>query len=255
MYDRFKASCAIVLIVFLLVPFATADIPKEQLGAIVAARSAEKEAFLAECPYIKLRNDLFARYVRDPEAVAGEGDVVVDASWIIVQSKQDDPVAVKMGAMLAQFMQEVMGLKLSVVESASTDASCGGLIDLLTQGGGQEGVPESFTVTVAPKNITVAGIDTPGLRDGVVRLIDLFGFRMAPFLQPQDITYTPRIPMRRSASVPGHDKTVLLGSNAVGVGGGELYSFSTSNAIPGVGGPARAGTIGVLGEGCESCNG
>jgi hypothetical protein len=232
MYYRFKGYCAVALTVSLLVSPATADITKEEYNAIVAARHAEKEALLAQCPYVKLRDDLFARYVLDPEAVANEGDVVVDASWAIVQPRPDNPVAVKMGAMLARFMQEVMELNVSVVGSVPAEASYGGLILLDTQGGGQEGISESFTVTVAPGRIRVAGIDTPGLRDGVVRLIDFFGFRMAPFLQPQDITYTPRIAMRRSASVPGHDKTVLLGSNAVGVGGGELYAYSTSDAIP-----------------------
>jgi hypothetical protein len=229
MYHRFKLGCIIAWAVFLFVPSATADIEKGDYGAIVAARNAEKEALLAECAYVKLRDELFARYVLDPEAVASQGDAVVDASWAIVQPKLEDPVAVKMSAMLARFMDEVMGLNLSVVERVPADASC---ILLETRGGGQEGVSESFTVTVASKKITVSGIDTAGLRDGVVRLIDLFGFRMAPFLQPQDITYTPRIPMRRSSSVPGYDKVVLLGSNAVSVGGGEVYGYSTSEAVP-----------------------
>ena len=116
----------------------------------MAARNAEKEALLAESPYVRLRDDLFARYVRDRKVVPNEGDVVVDASWVIVQPKLDDPVAVKMGAMLARFLQEVMGLELPVVKRASTDGATDGLILLKTQGGGQEGVSESFTVTVAP---------------------------------------------------------------------------------------------------------
>ncbi len=232
MHNRFKILWAIALGVSLFVSTALADISKADYGEIVAKRNAEKEALLAKSPYVTLRDDLFGRYVRDPAAQAGEGDVVVDASWVIVQSQSDDPVAVKAGMMLARFMQEVMGLELPVVANVPEGAAFSGLIVLDGRGGGQKGVPESFAVTVAPGKIRVAGIDTPGLRDGVVRLIDLFGFRMAPFLEPQDITYTPRIAMRRSASVPGYDMTVLLGGNAVGVGGGEVYAFSTSEAIP-----------------------
>jgi hypothetical protein len=232
MHHRFRIYCVTALIVSFFVLSATADIPKGEYAAIVAARYAEKEALLAESPYVRLRDDLFARYVRDRQVVPNERDVVVGPRWVIVQPKLDDLVAVKMGAMLARFLQEVMGLELAVVKEVPTDGATDGLILLKTQGGGQEGVSESFTVTVGPQRITVAGIDTPGLRDGVVRLIDLFGFRMAPFLEPQDITYTPRIAMRRSGSVPGYDKVVLLGSNSVGVGGGEVYAFSTSEAIP-----------------------
>jgi hypothetical protein len=225
---------------------AFADISKGDYGEIVAARSAERAATLAESPFMVLRDQLFGRYVLDPEAKAQEGDVVVGATWRIVQPNVDDPVAVKGGKMLAQFFSEVMGLTLPVVASAPESGGHGGVIRLDTQGGGKAGVPESFTVTVTAGDIRVAGIDTPGLRDGVVRLIDLFGFRMAPFLQPQDVTYTPRIPMRRSSSVPNYEMTVLLGGNAVGVGGGEVYAFSTSEAIPELAVRRKPGSIAGL---------
>ncbi len=229
---QFTLSRAVTLGALLLLPPAMADIAEADLGAIVAARNAEREALLAESPFLTLRDDLFGRYVRDPEAPTQEGDVIIDASWAILQPSPENPVAAKSATMLAQFFQTVMGLEIPVVATLEAGTTPGGVITLETQGGGQEGVKESFTVVVAPKKIRVAGIDTAGLRDGAVRLIDLFGFRMAPQLQPQDITYTPRIPMRRSASVPNYDMTILLGGNAVGVGGGELYSFSTSEAIP-----------------------
>ena len=205
-----------------------ADIDPAEYPEIVAKRNAEKEALLAESPYIALRDSLFARYVGDPEAAPEEGDAVVDTTWVIVQPDADEVVAVKMSAMLAAFLKEVMGLDVPVV----VDAPEGPRILLKSTGGGVTGVAESFTVTVKPDLITVAGTDTAGLRDGVVRLIDLFGFRMAPFLAPQETTYTPRIAMRRSGSVPTHDMVVLLGGNTVSVGGGELYAFSPSDAIP-----------------------
>ena len=107
MYGAFVACCAGALFVLLLVPSARADIAKGNYGAIVSARNAEKEALLAECPYVRLRDDLFARYVRDPGAVADEGDVVVDSSWVIVQPAPDDAVAVKMGAMLPELFPVV----------------------------------------------------------------------------------------------------------------------------------------------------
>lgn len=229
---RFKLVWGMSLIFLSLISAAMADISEEEYGQIVAKRNAEKEALLSKSPYVSLRDDLFGRYVRDPKEKARTGDVIVDDSWAIVQTQTDDPIAQKMGVMLARYMKEVMGIEIPILNSTPENSKYTGLISLVTQGGGRSGIAESFTVSVTSSLITVAGIDTAGLRDGVVRLIDLFGFRMAPFLEPQDITYTPRIPMRRSASVPSYDMTVLLGGNAVGVGGGEVYAFSTSEAIP-----------------------
>ena len=231
--QRFFTRPASAFLITTLVCFAAgADIEKGEYGRIVAERNAEKERFLAECPYIELRDELFARYVRDPGAVPVEGDVVVDGSWVIVQPHEDNAVAARMAGMLARFLDEVMELELPVVSEAPSGPAPGGVILLDTEGGGREGVSESFSIAVAPRKISVAGIDTAGLRDGVVHLIDLFGFRMSPFLAQQDITYTPRIAMRRSGSVPSLDMVVLLGSNAFGVGSQELYAYSQSDAIP-----------------------
>lgn len=205
-----------------------ADIAPEDYPRIVAERNAEKEALLAASPYIALRDELFARYVRDPEPEPREGDIIVDDTWVIVQPVGGDVVAAKMAGMLARFFREVFTLELPVV----ADPPAGPHILLKNSGGGKAEVPESFTITVKPNAITLAGVDTAGLRDGVVRLIDLFGFRMAPFLAPQEVTYTPRIAMRRSSSVPNYDMTILLGGNTVSVGGGELYAFSDSEVIP-----------------------
>ena len=222
------------LLLLLLIPslLAFADIAPEDYGAIVATRNAEKEALLATSPFLSMRDELFGRYVHDPEAAPVAGDVVLDEDWAIVQPLTDNPVAAKMATMLNRFLNEVMGIEVPIITQSDNPSTYSGIIELEASRGGKAGVAESFTVRVAPGRITVAGIDTAGLRDGVVRLIDLFGFRMAPHLTPRDVTYTPRIPMRRSASVPGHDMTVLLGGNAVGVGGGEVYAFSTSEAIP-----------------------
>ena len=232
MNTRILVFRAFLLGALILLPTAMADIAQGELGTIVVARNAEREALLAKSPFLKLRDELFGRYVRDPEAPILAGDVVVDGTWVIQQSDPENPVALKSATMLAQYFQSVMDLELPVVATIDAAANYGGVIVLESQGGGTTESEESFTVVVAPKMIRVAGVDTAGLRDGTVRLIDLFGFRMAPHLQPQDITYTPRIPMRRSASIPNYDMTVLMGSNAVGVGGGELYAFSTSEAIP-----------------------
>jgi hypothetical protein len=207
---------------------AFADIDPAEYPKIIAARNAENEALLAESPFIALRDSLFARYVRDPEAQPRDGDVAVDSNWTIVQPAADNPVAAKMAGMLAQYFKDVMAMELPVVG----EAPGGPHILLRTSGGGKEGVAGSFTVVAKPGLITVSGADTAGLRDGVVRLIDIFGFRMAPYVAPQDVTYTPRIAMRRSSGAPNHEMTLLLGGNTVSVGGGELYAFSSSDAIP-----------------------
>jgi hypothetical protein len=219
--------CSSLALLAFLTP-AFADIDPAEYSKIVAARNAEKEALLAESPFVAMRDSLFARYVRDPEAKAAEGDVAVDATWTIVQPESGNPVAVKMAGMLAGYFKDVLGIELAVAEHVSE----GPHILLNTAGGGKAGVAGSFSVAVKPGLITVAGVDTAGLRDGIVRLIDLFGFRMAPFLAPQDVTYTPRIAMRRSSGAPTHEMTMLLGGNTVSVGGGELYAFSSSDAIP-----------------------
>ncbi len=211
---------------------ASADILMDEYPKEVQKRYQEKEALLNQSPYVKMRDELFGRYVHDPKAPKQDGDVIVNEHWAIIQPASDNPVATKMGHMLAQYFKEVLGLSIPIAPKVLSPQNYAGLIYLNTQQGGKQGVDESFSIKVEPKRISVSGIDTPGLRDGVVRLIDLFGFRMAPYIQPQDITYTPRIAMRRSASVPGYDKTILLGGNAVGVGGGEVYAFSTSDVIP-----------------------
>lgn len=207
-----------------------AEIKKEDYAAIVAARNAEKEATLATSPFIALRDKLFARYVRDPAQKPQAKDVVVTTQWRIVLEDKPDPSAQKMAVMLQRFAREVMGLDVPIEKTFPGNRK--DVILLKTAGGGRQGVADSFTIKVEPGSILVTGIDPGGLRDGVVRLIDLFGFRMAPFLQEQETVYTPRIPMRRSGSVPNYDSTILLGGNTILVGGGELYAFSTSNVIP-----------------------
>lgn len=141
--------------------------------------------------------------MRDPEAEPAADDIVVDPTWSIVQPAADNGVAAMMAEMLARYFAEVMEINLPVVPGPPA----GPHIRLDLAGGGKAERPESFTITATSGLIRVAGADVGGLRDGVVRLIDLFGFRMAPFLAPQDVTYTPRIRMRRSGSVPVYQQT------------------------------------------------
>jgi hypothetical protein len=219
------------MVFFCLAEIATAaEIKKEDYAAMVAARHAEKEKTLSASPFIALRDKLFARYVRDPAEKPRAGDVVVTKQWSIVLEDTLDPSAQKMAALLQRFLREVMDLDLPIAKALPENKE--DVILLVTKGGGQAAVAGSFTIKVEPGRILVAGIDPGGLRDGVVRLVDLFGFRMAPFLEIRETVYTPRIPMRRSGSVPRYDSTILLGGNTVVVGGGELYAFSTSNVIP-----------------------
>jgi hypothetical protein len=124
-----------------------------------------------------------------------------------------------------------MGLSSS---PAAGPEAAGGIIALTETGGGEPGVPESFTIEVAPGRVQVRGADACGLRDGIVRLVDLIGLRQAPFLVAGSTTFRPRLPVRLGA-VPhlgSYRDLVFLGYNAIFASGGDLYAVSRSDAIP-----------------------
>jgi hypothetical protein len=107
-------------------------------------------------------------------------------------------------------------------------------IMLMESGGGLPDAPESFTIQIDDDRVMVRGQNTDGLRDGVVKLVDLIGFRQAPFLHRGQETYRPRLPIRLGG-IPTFGscrEVVFNGYNAMFLHAITLPSISTSKAIP-----------------------
>ena len=224
-----RIACLLLLLLG-LTGFAFAeDAPTlEEFRKAMNERAAEAGAQRAASPYHVLATDYFSRFSLDPEAQAGPDEVQVDESWALVLPPAPQDVTRLMSGHLRDFMVRSMQVALS--PAASTQAA-GKRLVLREEGGGKTGVAESFTIRVAPGVIEIAGLDANGLRDGVIRLIDLMGLRQAPILPVGEQDYEPRLAVR-VGGLGGLPETVLMGYNAVLVTGGSLYALSTSDAIP-----------------------
>jgi len=201
--------------------------------AMIARRAAEQAKALASSRFAVLKHDYFARFSRDRQAKPRPGEVVIGADWTLLVPADADPLVRLMAGHLAEFFEQRMELPLPRAERQRKELAAGAekAIVLTGVGGGDADVPESFTITVSPTRVRVAGRDPAGLRDGVVRLVDAIGFRRAPFLAVGSQVYRPRIRLREGAHGSYRD-TVFMGYNAVLAGGGSLYAVSTSDAIP-----------------------
>ena len=110
---------------------------------------------------------------------------------------------------------------------------------LLDFWGGAADAPESFTISVEALRVVIRGRDASGLRDGVVKLVDLMGSREAPILPLGEQVYTPRLAVRLGV-VPWmgtYRDLVFMGHNAVLLntyfeGEESLFAISRSDAIP-----------------------
>ena len=142
---------------------------------------------------------------------------------------------------LAEFLAGRMRIDLAI-EPLPRDRlmqSRDGSVVLSDSGGGDVEVEESFTLTVEQQRIVVLGRDVAGLRDGVVKLVDLMGARQGPILPRGERVYPPRVAVRLGV-VPwlgSYPELVFMGHNAVLVntyyeGEESLFALSTSNAIP-----------------------
>lgn len=208
----------------------------ETISALTQRIHAESaEAYLAS-PFSMLSRDYFARFVRDRQARPGDGEIAIDAQWHIQMPVGISPLGERMAGHLAEFLEQRMDLAL-VVETVSPSVLAvpkTSAIVLVEQGGGVSDVPESFTISVQPGLVRIAGRDAAGLRDGIARLVQRIGFRCAPILPRGEEVCRPRLGIRLGA-VPwmgSYRDLVFLGYNAANVGGGSLYAISTSDAIP-----------------------
>ncbi|MBI4560312.1 MAG: hypothetical protein HY706_22215 [Candidatus Hydrogenedentes bacterium] len=208
----------------------------ETLAELGARLGTESQQAYEACPYSFLSKDYFARFSRDPEAKPGENETLVTDAWYIVLDDTASPLAQVMAEHLADFLKRAMGVALPIRRLPTIDPtrSQSSAIVLLDSNGGARDLPESFTVLVGPDSVRVLGRDPEGLRDGVVKLVEMMGLRQAPILPVQIQVYKPRLPVRLGA-VPwlgSYRDLVFMGYNAVMVSGGSLYALSESDAIP-----------------------
>jgi hypothetical protein len=208
----------------------------ETLAEIGARLGSESSAAFSSSPYSSLSKDYFARFSRDPEAGPVAGETAIDANWRIVLTAGQDALVKTMAGHLDDFLAGHMGFRLETGEAATSDTAMKttGAIILLESGGGDGQSAGSFTLSVEPNRVIVQGKDAAGLRDGVVHLVDLIGFREAPFLARGSQVYKPRLQVRLGAipSMGSYRELMFLGYNTVFAGGGSLFALSTSDAIP-----------------------
>lgn len=216
-------------------------VPASELERVRQQRSRETIAAYDACPYAVFSRNYFARFTRDSQATPSMNEVALDASWAIVVPHGAAALTDIMAAHLREFLSERMGVTLPIRQQPRDQSiqSINRAIVLLDGGGGDPSIPESFTLQVEKWRIVVRGRDSAGLRDGVVKLVDLMGIRRAPILKMADQLYRPRVAVRLGV-VPwmgSYRDLVFLGYNAVLVntyleGEESLFAISVSEAIP-----------------------
>jgi hypothetical protein len=197
-------------------------------------RSQEAEAAYDASPFSLFTEDYFLRLSRDPDATPKADEIVLTEDWGIAVAGGASPVVERMAAHLREFLAERMQLTLTVVRESPESHIASKAIYLTDKGGGTTDVEESYTIEIDGASVRVLGRDAAGARDGVVRLVDLIGFRQAPFLQQGRQTYTPRL--RTRMGMHGSLKqSVFMGCNTVSVmpkWGDSMYKLSKSDALP-----------------------
>ena len=212
-----------------------------ELERVRQSPARETVAAYDACRFSFLSKDYFARFTRDPAVVPNDGEVLLSANWKIAIPEDAQPLTRIMAEHLAEFLAGRMRIDLAI-EPLPRDRlmqSNDGSVVLSDSGGGDVGVEESFTLTVEQQRVVVLGRDVAGLRDGVVKLVDLMGARQGPILPRGERVYRPRVAVRLGV-VPwlgSYREPVFMGHNAVLVntyyeGEESLFALSTSNAIP-----------------------
>ena len=209
------------------------------IGVASGQDSSDLDAVYRRNPYAFLSQDYFARFSRDPNAVASPVEAIMGPDWRIVVDANTDPLVGVMANDLASFLRSRMGLDLPVCEGGGTGSHTG-TVALTDRGGGNPSVPGSFTIRVTKDSVVVQGQDAAGLRDGVVHLVDRVGFRAAPILESGETTFTPRLGLR-VGTIPRmgtYRDLVFMGFNGVIVSptdkasATQFHSLSSSKAIP-----------------------
>lgn len=205
----------------------------ETLAEIGARLGQETSAAYTASPFSEMSRDYFARFHRDTAAAPGAGEIAVEGAWTLYVPAHPAPVTELMAGYFKDFMERRMGVKLASAATPEDPTLLKNALVLL-EAGGDPAVPESYSIEVTRDRVEVRGNGPNGLRDGIVKLVDLMGFRGAPFLRLGQQSYAPRLPVRLG-SVPvqgSYRELVFMGYNAILAGGGSLFALSTSEAIP-----------------------
>ncbi len=200
--------------------------------------------------FSSLSKDYFFRFSRDPNAKPQKNETLVNNDWKIIYSANAEPLTGLMVGYLIDFFNRQMDVDIASKQLKSKALNNGikKAIILDESGGGDPNVPQSFTIKVTDNIILIQGVDYLGLRDGIVKLVDIIGFREAPILTVGEQIYRPRISIRagvipwmgscRDLVFAGYNAQILTADkNPLTFGkvyGDQLslYSLSKSNAIP-----------------------
>ena len=202
---------------------------QQEISEFTADLRSEAHLAYEASPFSALSRDCFSRFWRDPNVTPRDGDVMFADHWSIVTGERAGDLCALMAEDLSTFLSGCMGVSLKIV--CATQKQDDPVIVLNTEGGGRAGC---FFIDVAPGTVTVCGSDDGGLRDGVVRLVDLIGLRRAPILSPGRTDYEPRLDVRLGA-IPEQGsvrEAAFLGYNALTVGWFDTYELSDSDAVP-----------------------
>jgi hypothetical protein len=206
----------------------------ETLAQLTARLGQESVEAYKAAPFSEFSRDYFARITLDPERKASRHEVTIDSTWQLSEPPSPSVCAATMRGYFQDFMQRRMQITLDAHKKAPKLSRANKRIDLRESGGGVPDVPESYTLEITKDRVLVQGRDAPGLRDGIVRVVDLMGFRQGPILPLGKWVVKPRLPVRLGA-VPylgSFREAVFLGYNAVFVSAGSLFEMSTSDALP-----------------------
>jgi len=204
----------------------------ETLAQITSRLAQESAAAYKASPFSRFSRDYFTRIIRDPETRAGKDEVAIDSSWRLSGPASPGVCATTMRGYFQDFMQRRMQITLGETKNVRRPPTK--QIVLSESGGGVPDVPESYSLEITSDRVLVQGRDPAGLRDGIVRLVDLMGFRQGPVLPLGKWDVKPRLPVRLGA-VPylgSFRDAVFLGYNAVFVPSGSLFELSDSDALP-----------------------
>ncbi len=213
----------------------------ETLEQIRCFRAAATAQAYDACRYAFLSKNYFARFARDPAAAPDSQEVGLASHWRIAIPLDANPLTPIMAQHLQEFLNRRMEIRLPIVQVPRAELlhAADHVLALLDAGGGNPSVAESFTISIADQRVVVQGLDAAGMRDGVVKLIDLMGMRQAPILPRGEQIYAPRVAVRLGV-VPWMGSMrdlVCMGRNAILLntyfeGEESLFALSVSDAIP-----------------------
>jgi len=192
---------------------------------MIERRNAVNKA-KSECPYLKLRDDFFSRFILDKTLKPSDGELVVDNSWTILFDESAGETVRAMCGHLARFFTQCMKVDINLGNKIKAN-----IIYVGETGGGRENTPDSFTICAAKDRIEILGFDISGARNGVVRFIELIGLRRAPFVELGETVFIPRI-KNKYLSLGGVENDIFYGANMVNIGGTDILYLSKSDIIP-----------------------